>query len=480
MQRICFTIAAVVLFALPLRTIADLAEWTTTTADRQAVNLTVYNGGTALIHDRRIVRLNDGLNRIAWRDVSAQMDPTSALVESIETANRIHVVEQNFNFDLLDPSALLDKYVGREVTVVHEARFAGDRDTREKARILSTNGGIVLQYRDRIETQLRGYIVFPASPKNFRDRPTLDLDIESGEAGPQNLDLSYLTSGLSWRADYVGVVSADQTHLALTGLVTLSNTSGEAYQNARLQMVAGNVNVVQPPSLRAMRTIARVTTRSEVQGENYFEYHLYTLARPTTILDKQTKQLTLLAARRIPIRNTLEVRGSPEYYRSAEPDVGDRVPVGAYFTFENRGGDLGIPLPAGIVRLYKSDSRGLSQFLGADEIDHTPRNETVRLHVGDSFDVTARKRQTDFRLANVCSAESSYQIVIANAKTVAQNVLVVEPIPGDWQIVDENVPHTKSSAFTASWKLRVPADSRSTLTYTARVNWCHEGRDSAT
>jgi hypothetical protein len=259
MQRICFTIAAVVLFALPLRTIADLAESTTTISDRQAVNLTVYNGGTALIHDRRIVRLNDGLNRIAWRDVSAQMDPTSALVESIETANQIHVVEQNFNFDLLDPSALLDKYVGREVTVVHEARFAGDRDTREKARVLSTNGGIVLQYRDRIETQLRGYIIFPASPKNFRDRPTLDLDIESAEAGPQNLDLSYLTSGLSWRADYVGVVSADQTHLSLTGLVTLSNTSGEAYQNARLQLVAGDVNVVQPTNINsALRTIARV------------------------------------------------------------------------------------------------------------------------------------------------------------------------------------------------------------------------------
>jgi hypothetical protein len=474
MRRICFIIAALLLFAVPLRTIADLHEWTTTIDDRQSVNLTVYNGGTALVHDRRTVRLNDGINRIAWRDVSAQMDPTSALLENFESTNGIRVIEQNFNFDLLDPDALLNKFVGREVTVVHEARFAGERDTRERARILSTNGGIVLQYRDRIETQLRGYIIFPASPKNFHDRPTLDLDVESAATGPQKLDLSYLTSGLSWRADYVGMVSADQTHLALTGLVTLSNTSGEAYQNARLQLVAGNVNIVEPPSAYALRTIARVTARSEVQQENYFEYHLYTLARPTTILDKQTKQLTLLAARGIPIRETLELRGSADYYRNAEQDIGDRLPVGAYVTFENRGGELGIPLPGGIVRLYKSDSHGLSQFLGADEIDHTPRNETVRLHLGDSFDVTARKRQTDFHFSSACSTESTYQIVLSNAKTVAQNVFIVEPIPGDWRIIDENVPHTKSSAFTATWQVRVPPGARSALNYTARVNWCSE------
>ena len=142
-----------------------------------------------------------------------------------------------------------------------------------------------------------------------------------------------------------------------------------------------------------------------------------------------------------------------------------------YVTFENQGGSLGISLPAGVMRLYKSDSRGLSQFMGSDQIDHTPKNETVRLHLGDSFDVTARKRQTSFAFSGSCSTQSSYQIVIANAKTGAQNVLVVEPIPGEWQIVDENVPHAKSSAFTATWKLRVPAGSRSTLNYTARTTW---------
>lgn len=477
MTRVCALVIGFITLLLPAGIMADLPERMSTIANRQLVNLTIYNGGTALVHDRRFVVLNAGINRIAWRDVSASMDPTSALLEAVGTSDKIVVLEQNFDFDLLDPSALLQKYVGRQVTVVHEARFAGERDTRETARILSLNGGIVLQYRDRIETEVRGHIIFPVSSANLRDRPTLDLDIDSGQSGTEVLDLSYLTTGLTWRADYVGVVSEDESHLSLTGLVTLSNTSGEAYDDAHLQLVAGNVNVVQPAMgvATALRTIARVNAGGVAQ-ENYFEYHLYTLARPTTILDKQTKQLALLAARGIPIKKTLELRGSPDYYRDSEPDIGDRLPVGAYVTFQNRGGELGIPLPGGIVRLYKNDSRRLSLFLGSDEIDHTPRNETVRLHLGDSFDVTARKRQTDFHLSSYCSSDSSYQIVISNAKTTAENVLVVEPIPGDWQIVNENMPHVKSSAQTASWNVRIPPGERSTLNYTARVNWCFEGQ----
>jgi hypothetical protein len=465
-------IVSLILAALvaPLRPSADPGERASTVGERLSLNVTVYNGGAALIHDRRVVPLEEGLNRIAWRDVSAQMDATSAILEPVGGTNLIGVREQNFDYDLLDPQALLQKFVGREVTVVHEARFSGDRDTRETAEILSVNGGIVLKYKDGIETGVRGHIIFPDSGA-FRERPTLVLQVESERAQSQTLDLSYMTGGMTWRADYVGVVSADGSRLGLTGLVTLSNTSGESYENARLQLVAGNVNVAQPQLNNAYSAMVKSGVGSDISQENYYEYHLYTVARPTTILDNETKQLTLLTAQNVPIRETLELRGSPDYYRSAEPDIGDRIPVGAYVSFENRGGELGIPLPGGIVRLYKNDSHGLSQFLGSDSIDHTPKNETVRLHVGDSFDVTARKMQTDFHLVG-CGADSSYKIVLANAKTVAQNVLVVEPIPGDWQILDENMPHVKSSASTASWNVRVPADGRSTLTYTAHVNWC--------
>ncbi len=437
---------------VPMRTLAEPQERTSTVADRQLINLTVYNGGTALVHDRRRVTLDAGINLLAWRDVSASMDPTSALLDPVGD-DRLTVLEQNFDFDLLDPNALLQRYVGKEVTIVHDPQFAGQRETRENARILSTNGGIVLQYADRIETEVRGHIIYPESPSNFRDRPTLVLDMDSERGGPQIVDLSYMTGGLSWRADYVGVLAPDEAHLSLTGLVTLSNTSGIGYAGARLQLVAGNVNVVQP---QVLRTIAHVTANAysvnaaNVQQENYFEYHLYTLARPTTIANNQTKQVSLLSARGIPVRKTLELRGEQNYDENAQPDLGDRLPVSVYVTFENRDGELGIPLPGGIVRIYKNDSRGLGQFLGSDQIQHTPKNESVRLHLGDSFDVTARKKQTDYH-QDGCTSDSSYEIVVANAKSVPQDVLVVESIPGEWWIPSESLPHAKSSSSTANW-----------------------------
>lgn len=475
MKRTIVLFLSLLVSWFPAGASADVRERPSTLADQQSVNLTVYNGGTALIHDRRRVSLNAGVNRIAWRDVSAGMDPTSAILDSLDASSSIQVLEQNYDYDVIDQDSLLRKYVGHDVIVVHPARFAGERDRRETARILSIDNGIVLQYRDRIETTLDGYIAFPSVPGSLRDRPTLALDVESASSGPRVLDLSYLSSGLSWHADYVGTLSSDETHLTLTGLVTLANTSGTSYRNARLQLVAGNVNV--PPSGTALRTIANVTAdvyKVNVSQENYFEYHLYTLARPTTILDKQTKQLTLLAARDIPVTKSLELRGSSSYYQSASPDLGTRLPIGVYVSLQNRGGDLGIPLPAGLMRIYQDDSRGLSQFLGADSIGHTPRGDTVRLHLGDSFDVIARRRQTDFQLVTDCRSTSSYEIDIINGKDVAQDVLVVEPIPGDWRITAESQPHTKSSASTATWTVQVPKDSQVALTYTADVTWCRD------
>jgi hypothetical protein len=468
-------LCALALFACTAGALADPLERTSGARDSESINVTIYNGGMALVHDRRHVRLTQGLNRIAWRDVSAQMDATSALVHAIDPADRVNVLEQNFDYDLLNPSALLNKYVGKYVTVVHEARFPGERDTRERAKVLSVNGGVVLQYRDRIETQVRGHIVFPRSSRNFRDKPTLVLDLQSVSAGTHLLDLGYLTNGLTWSADYVGLMSPDETHLNLTGLITLSNSSGIDYDNARLQLMAGNVNA--PPSgseegVPMGTTSDTYSSANNVSQENYFEYHLYTLGRPTTILNDQTKQVVLLTAHNVPIRKTLELRGSAYYYRIATPDLGTRLPVGVYVSFANRGGDLGVPLPAGTVRLYKADSKGLSQFAGADTIDHTPRNETVRLHLGDSFDVTANKKQTDFQFEGGCNYESAYEIRLGNAKRVPQTVEVVEPIPGQWTILDENLPHQKSSAFTATWSVRVPADSHVTLRYHALVSWC--------
>lgn len=473
-QRLVSTVALSAFAVLTALAAADGPERVTTNADRKALNLTVYNGGIALVHDTRHLDLQGGLEHIAWRDVGAQIQPVTALLESKTKPGSVRVVEQNFDYDVLQPSAILDKYVGREVTVVHNSAQPG-QPLEEKAKLLSTYNGIVLQYANRIETSVNGRIVFPALPGDLRDQPTLVLDIAEAAKGPQDLDLSYITGGLTWRADYVGVVNSAEDRIDLNGLVTLSNQSGTSFQDARLQLVAGNVNIVNPPNENAMRVMGafnpiQANTGNGFQEQSYFEYHLYTLGRPTSVLNNQTKQVSLLSAHGVPLRKTLEMRGGPNYYSNrGNADLGQHVKLGVFLTFTNKGGDLGIPLPGGIVRLYKNDDSGTSQFLGSDKIDHTPRNEDVRLHVGDSFDVTANRKQTDFHIVSPGRYDSSYEFTISNAKTTPQDVLVVEPIPAEWNILSESAPHEKTSSSTATWRLRVPADGKTTLTFTAEV-----------
>jgi hypothetical protein len=478
-MRRCFVFRAIfvlVVTALGSRAAAgaaDPVERTSTLASQERVNLTIYNGDLALVHDRRRIALDAGTSRIAWRDVSGGLDATSAILEDLTVPGAVSVVEQNFDFDLLKPSTLLDKYVGRHVTVVHDKPIPG-RPASETAVLLADNDGIVLQYPDRIESGLYdSHIVYPSLPPNLRDAPTLVLDLATGAAATHDLDLSYLSSGLGWHADYVGVVSPKEDRMDLSGLVTLTNTTGTTFRDAHVQLVAGNVNVAQEPTQMEMRKFAAIAAPTPpIRQENYFEYHLYTLPEPTTVANAQTKQVALLSAHNVPIRKTLELRGSEQYYSNAAADLGSKIEVGVYVTFANKGGDLGVPLPGGLVRLYENDSHGTSQFLGSDRIDHTPRNADVRLHVGDSFDVTANKKQTDFKPLGNCTFDSSYEVRLANAKETPQDVEVVEPIPGDWSIVSENLPHQKTSSATATWHVRVPADGAATLTYRARVRVC--------
>jgi hypothetical protein len=467
-----FLIVAVVA-ALALPAGAAPGELVSTLADQRAVSVTIYSGGIALVRDERGVRLPRGESRLALRDVSAQIMPETALLRSVTAPGAIDVLEQNFNFDLLSPQTLLEAYVGRQVTVIHTNPKTG-MQTRESARVLATNGGVILQYADRIETALDGTLAFDAIPGALRDRPTLTVDLENGEAGLQTVEVAYLTDGLGWRADYVGALSADSTTLDLDGSVTLTNSSGTTYPKAHLLLVAGNVNVKRnsTPTTLNSTTLSGARVQQALGMPTVSEigdFHLYTMPRATTIADRQTKQVALMQARAIPVKKTLELRGYPYYYRQAAPDLGERQPVQSYLTFINAGGDLGKPLPRGIVRIYQQDVNGKSEFIGSDTIDHTPKGETVRILLGESFDITARKRQTDYHPDGPGETRSTYEITLKNAKTTPASVLVVEPIPGDWTIAEESAPHVKTSSSTATWTLVVPAGGATKLTYTADV-----------
>jgi len=467
------------LFCTPA--LATEAEQNVTLQDQQSVAVTIYNENLALVKDQRKVPLSSGQSALAFRDVSARIRPETALLRSLTSPGKLAVLEQNFDFDLLTPQKLLEKYVGKSVSVIRTNPATGAEST-EQAQVLAANNGVVMKIGDRIETGMPGRIVYPDVPGNLRDRPTLVMSLNNNGAAQQDVELSYLTGGLAWKADYVAELNASDDKLDLSGWVTLTNTSGATYRNAKLQLVAGDVNVVQQAMPMALGMVRKAEAKlmdapAPMREESLLEYHLYTLDRPTTIAENQTKQVSLLSAAGVTARKELLLRGADYYYQSSYGDLGQKMKVGVFVEFDNKeSSHLGMPLPKGVIRVYKKDATGNAQFVGEDNIDHTPKNEKVRLKLGDSFDVTADKKQTDFKkLAGTSKYnyvfESAYEVVLKNAKKEAMTVTVQEPIPGDWKILNESHPHTKATSNTAVWQITVPPEGKTSLTYRTQVRY---------
>ena len=455
-----------------------LEEARSTLNDQQSVAVTIYNDDLALVKDTRKVRLKTGLNALALRDVSAQIRPETALLRSINAPDSLTLLEQNFDFDLLTPEKLLEKFVGKSVGLIKTHPTTGV-ETTEQATVLSANNGVVLKVGKRIETGVpTSRIVYDDVPANLRDRPTLVTQISNKGVAEQIVELSYLTGGLGWKADYVAELNNQENMLDLSGWVTLTNTSGASYNNAKLQLVAGDVNRIHESPSRAMAMRKNIAMMAEAAApmaeESLLEYHLYTLDRPTTISENQTKQVALLSASSVPVRKELVLKGAEYYYQAQYGEIGTKMKVGVFIEFDNKEASrLGMPLPKGILRVYKKDNAGNAQFVGEDNIDHTAKNETVRLKLGNAFDVTADKKQTDFKVLPQPGKrnqlyESAFEYTLKNAKKEKVTVTVQEPISGDWKILSESHPHTKANSHMAVWKIEIPAEGKTTLTYKAQ------------
>ena len=437
---------------------------------REAMALTVYNSDLALVKDRRQVKLPRGESLLSWREVSSQIRPETALLQAV-TGHPVKLIEQNFDFDLLTPQKLLDKYVGQDVTVLRPNAHDGS-EQREKATVLSTQEGTVLRFADRIETGAPGRIVFDKVPPSLRERPTLSMLLDA-VGGAQSLELSYLTGGLGWQADYVAHLSPDAKQLDLSGWITLDNRSGVAYQNARLQLVAGSVH--RAPQAAPTPIMARVAlaalSQADATQEALLDYHLYSINRPTSIANNQSKQIALLSANQVPVRREyLLASARADGRESADAGVRKYKPA-VYLEFDNRSPALGQPLSAGVVRVYARDSQGAAQFVGEDRIAHSARNELVRLRLGEAFDINAERRQTDFRRLGSNSSESSYRIELRNAKSESVRVKVQEPFFGEWEILRASQHASKDSAQSASWQIDVPAQGSAVLEYSVRTRW---------
>lgn len=463
-----------------IKTTAQTIEKRTTVDDQSIVAITIYNDNLALIKDQRKVILDQGLNNLAFRGVSAKMRPETAMLRSLSRSKGFKVIEQNFDYDLLTPTKLLEKYLGRQIRIAKQNPASGET-TVEKAKVLSTHQGVVVKIDDRIEINPEGQFIFDNIPENLRDQPTLVTQLESPAAQTHQLELSYLSGGLSWKADYIAELNSKDSHVDLLGWVTLENVSGADYKNAKLQLVAGDVNRVQKAMQIRNRAMDVQYSMAEsarpMVEENLFEYHLYSLNRPTSIMHSQTKQVSLLSASSVPVTKEFVLAGANYYYNSRLGEIGKKLKVAVFVQLENKkDAGLGMPVPKGIVRVYKKDSAGNAQFIGEDDIDHTPKNETIRLKLGDAFDITANKKQTEFHkrnhlMPNRNAFESAFNIELKNAKAETVEVIVREPIPGDWKMLKESHRHKKVTANSAEWRIKIPAESSAVLAYRVLVEY---------
>jgi hypothetical protein len=463
----------------PVSPATDLAEQKaplTSTADNQAqVALTVYNSNIGLVKDVRDIDFGDGEQQLRFMDVASEIIPTTVHVKSLSDAQTLRVLEQNYEYDLISPEKLLEKYVGKEVKILDKNYYTG-QEQLVTATLLSTTGSPVYQIGQEIHIGLPGRVILPQLPENLIAKPTLVWLLHSGKPGKQKVEASYLTNNITWQADYVAVLTPDDTKVDLSGWVSIDNKSGATYKNATLKLVAGDVHRVQPKVVyeRTMTLTAEAATPAAPQfrEEGFFEYHLYTLDRPATVKNNQTKQMTLLSAANIPIVKRLTLQGQPIYFSSQfSPD--DELPpqkVSVTLEIENaQKNNLGMPLPKGTVRVYKADKDGGIQFIGEDSIDHTPKDETVKVKMGEAFDVTGRRKQTDFKHVTKGVTEASWEITLKNHKPEPVTVRVNEPMPGDWEVLSSSHKYEKADAHTLRFDVSVPKDGETKITYKVRV-----------
>jgi len=456
---------------------ADPPQNTDSTAkDRTSVAVTVYNQNLALVREVRTLSLaKSGATFLRFMDVPSRINPRTVHVQPLG-AGGLTVVEQNYEYDLISPEKLMEKYVGREVEIVEQA---DDLTTRTvKATLLSVNGGPVYKVGDRIVLGQGGKITLPDLPADLVARPTLVWSLDADKAGSVPTEVSYLTDGMNWSADYVAVVDADDKKAGLSGWVTIDNHSGAGFQNATLKLVAGDVRRVQPDQLMAMEADTRMRVMSakaapQFQEEGFFEYHLYTLDRPATIKDNQTKQLSLFSAAGVPVTKKLLVASEPNWFRANGMGTGAQPQkVAVVLELKNdQASSLGMPLPKGIVRVYKKDKTGAEQFVGEDSIDHTPKDETIRLRVGDAFDVVAERSQTDYKTISPREIETAWVLSLRNRKDEDVVVTVREPMNGDWKLMSSSLPGQRIDQQTLEFQVPVPKNKEVKLSYRIGVKW---------
>jgi hypothetical protein len=458
--------------------VSAATQQSTTLADQADLAVTVYNSDIALVRDVRNLRLPGGTFDLQFMDIAATVNPATVHFRSLTQPAALGVLEQNYEYDLLEPEKLLRKYVGREVTLVRVRQDGGSsREEEVRARLLSYNNGPVWQIGKEIVTGLHAdHIRFPELPGNLHSRPTLIWTLQNDGSATHRVEASYLAAKLAWNADYVLTVGRDDRTADLDGWVTLTNGSGTAFNNAKLQLVAGDLNRVRQALERRMDAdslSSRAAAAPQMAQEAFSDYHLYTLGRRTTINNNETKQVSMLSGTGVPTLKRYVVNGQAYYYRNPHfpgAPIKDVVQVFYQFRNEQKGG-LGMPMPAGTIRVYQADSKDGVHFVGEDRIGHTPKDETINIKIGNAFDVVCERKQTDFRKIAANVYELEYEITLRNHKGTAVDVEVNEPIGGTWDMLRSSHKWTKTAAWALQFEVPVAAEGSAVLKYRVRVTY---------
>ncbi len=432
-------------------------------ATSQEISLTVYNSDIALVKDRRELNLSRGLSTVSFQDVAARIDPTSVHFTSLTAPEQLSILEQNFEYDLVNAQKVFSKYVDLQIRAVTEG---GDLFT---GKLLNASGSeIVIQNEDDEVLVVRRariqHFHFPELPEGLITKPTLVWMVNNKGPERQNTELRYLTDGVNWHAEYVAVVDAEDKVLSLSGWVSLYNKSGVTFPEANLKLVAGDVHRAEKKSRRDLRpNVLAMETAGEPQFEEraFFEYHVYSLSRKTTLKNNQTKQLSLFPAARTRAQKVYIFDGLL---------FGKKVRVNMEF-FNRKAGGLGIPLPAGKIRVYKEDADGALEFIGEDLIDHTPIDEKVRIFLGNAFDLTGERTQREVKKVGDRVRENSVEIALRNHKKEDVEIVIVEHIYGDWTVTQSSHPTVKKNAGTLETRIRIPAGKETIFDYTALIRW---------
>lgn len=436
-----------------------------TSAQEQKLAVTVYNANLGVVKDQRKLDLKSGLSNISVTDVAQYIDPTSVHIKL-----NGEVIEQNYQYDLVSLDKIVQKYIDKDIQLINE------NNELIEGKLLSGGAGqVVLQKKDGGLVMLPNLTKYRFSvgslPEGLITKPTLVWLVNSKSSGKQDVEISYQTAGMNWHAEYVAVLNSNDTKIDLNSWVSVENNSGTTYKDAKLKLVAGDLNLVQNIQTRGGRMDGMYMEKSVSQeqfGEKeFFEYHIYDLKRPTKLANNETKQISLFEAGNVGVVKKYFYKSGSNYYYN--PSSSGKVNV--IVEFENKeGNNLGVPMPKGKVRVYKSDGESV-EFIGEDMVDHTPKNEKIKLKIGDAFDIVAEEIQTENKRITDRVSEQAYDLKFRNRKKEDVVIEVERGLGLNWEVLSSSINYEKKDSQNITFKVPVKADGETVLKFRVRYSY---------